>query len=185
MMAYKLLALIYAPAHIISVSLLYTDSRHMILLLWVTLLECLSMYAGVNRTVVILGDFKLPRIDWESVSCSSDIVHQEFLNILGSHHSILKLMMIISLIFWFVTTSISYPVSQRMFPTVQVMMLWLISQAVVAVTVSRKMLFINGALLNNCWDTSISAQYRDCFHRFARIYEQNTEQIMQANNLAA
>ena len=30
------------------------------------LLDCLSVYGNVNRTVVIVGDFNLPKIDWDS-----------------------------------------------------------------------------------------------------------------------
>jgi len=44
------------------------------------LLDCLSVYGSVNRTVVIVGDFNLPKIDWDSYTGPSDIIHQMFLS---------------------------------------------------------------------------------------------------------
>ena len=40
------------------------------------LLDCLSVYGSVNRTVVIVGDFNLSKIDWDSYTSPSDTIHQ-------------------------------------------------------------------------------------------------------------
>ena len=44
------------------------------------LLDCLSVYGSVNRTVVIVGDFNLPKIDWDSYTGPSDTIHQMFVS---------------------------------------------------------------------------------------------------------
>jgi len=40
------------------------------------LIDCLSVYGSVNKTVVIVGDFNLPKIDWDSYTGPSDTIHQ-------------------------------------------------------------------------------------------------------------
>ena len=49
------------------------------------LLGCVEQYSCANRSNVILGDFNLPNICWSNLQCSSDYVHQTFLNFVITH----------------------------------------------------------------------------------------------------
>ena len=40
------------------------------------LTDCLSVYTSKKRAHVIVGDFNLPRISWDTIVCPDDILHK-------------------------------------------------------------------------------------------------------------
>jgi len=43
------------------------------------LIDCLGHYMITARSNIVMGDFNLPKIDWELINCPEDKIHKSFL----------------------------------------------------------------------------------------------------------
>jgi len=44
------------------------------------IIDCLSAYKSTNHSNVIVGDLNLPKINWATMSCPNDNIHEPFLS---------------------------------------------------------------------------------------------------------